>query len=109
MPEAFKSAGVVAGTSATTLYTCPTGRTAVARSIRLANNTTNTATVTVSWTDSSSGSTFVLDTTRAVYPTGAETVGNGGEVVVLESGDSLKVTASDAATIHATAAILELS
>ena len=109
MPSNYKSAGVVAGTNATTLYTCPTGRTALARSIRLANNTTNTATATLSWTDSSAGATFMLDTTRAVYPVGAETVGNDGDIVVLEPGDTLHVTASDTDTIHATAAILELS
>lgn len=109
MADAFRNKLATAGTSATTVYTCPAATTAIVRTIRLCNTGTNPVTVSVTLTDTSAGVTNELHSLGALYPVGGESIGNGNEVAVLEAGDIIKASASEASVVKVTLAVLEIT
>lgn len=110
MAETFKRAGGDVSSSGTTSYTAPTssGAVAIVLSISLANKTTSLVTATAEVIESDGttvGSTLIKD---ADIPAeiGLELVQNK---VVLEAGESLKLTTDSNNNLSATIAVLEIT
>ena len=83
----------LSSTDLTTLYTCPTNKTAVIKEIFICNvDTTNSTDITIAITDTSASTTFNLIKTK--------TVGNDDFLrldsadIILESGDIIKAQAN---------------
>lgn len=106
MANTFKNKGVVAGTTATTLYTVPASTTAVIHAIHACNISSAQRTITIQWTDNSASTTYRL-AYQAPIPVGSTLVFD--KPVNLETGDVLEVIADAAASVEMTAAILEIS
>ena len=110
MANTFKNGvSVAVGTSATTIYTCPSATTAVVIGVTLCNIKTTGVEGTLSVTDTSASAVAnVLKS--APIPSGSSVVVVGGEQkIVLEAGDILKVTASEASAIDVTLSVLEIT
>jgi hypothetical protein len=112
MAETFKNAKAAIGNTATTIYTCPSATTAIIIGCFIANvDGTNSADITLTWTDDSD-SDAITNICKAIgVPPGATLTPIGGSngKVVLQSGDVLKGTASAASDLEATVAVLEIS
>ena len=107
MPTFYKNAKVdLTSTDVTTLYTTPEAKTAVFRSILVADDSGSTSTITLTITNSAAA-VFVLYNVKA-------TVANGTvelltqPLVVLES-EILKVKAGDADKLHVVGSYIEIS
>ena len=97
------------GASVQTVYTCPSSTTAVIIGVTLCNIKTTGVEGTLSLTDSSASATVSV-LKSAPIPSGSSIVAVGGEQkIVLEAGDALKVTASEASAIDVTLSVLEIS
>ena len=107
MPTFYKNAKVdLTSTDVTILYTTPEAKTAVFRSILVADDSGSTSTITLTITNSAAA-VFVLYKDKA-------TVANGTvelltqPLVVLES-EILKVKAGDADKLHVVGSYIEIS
>ena len=110
MANTFKnkvSAGV--GTSTASVYTCPSATTAVVIGVTLCNLKSSGIEGTLQLTDTSAGATVSI-LKDAPIPSGSSVVVvGGGQKIVLEAGDILKVVASEAAAIDVTMSVLEIT
>jgi hypothetical protein len=102
----YKNAKVdLTATTATTLYTCPTARTAIIKSILVSEDSGNADTITVTITDSASA-VFSLFKTKAVSANA--TVELLTAPLVIEESEIVKVTAATANRLHVVASLLEV-
>jgi hypothetical protein len=102
----YKNAAVVlTSTGATDLYTCPSGRTAIVQSVNVANVDSSNRDVTVTLYDSSVATSYTV-IYNATVPVGVS-MNALSTPLVLEPGDIVRVQASAANTLHATASVLE--
>ena len=92
--------------SVTTLYTAPTAKTAIFRSILVADDSGNTSTITLTLTDTSS-SVFVLYNVKATTANG--TVELLSQPLVVQESEILKVTAANANRLHVVGSYIEIS
>lgn len=107
MANTFRNAQVVAGATATVLYTAPVATQSVIHAVYLSNaDGTNSINVTLEVTDTSAG-----QTRKVLYlvpvPAGSTIVLD--KPINLEATDVLKVTASVASMIEAFASVLEIT
>ena len=107
MANNYKNAKVdLTTTNATVLYTAPAATTVIVKSILVSEDSGNADTITLTITDSSSA-VFSLYNVKAV---GANTtVELLTAPLVLEEGDSLKMTAGTANELHVVASLLEVN
>ena len=106
MANQYKNAKVdLTATTATTLYTCPTARTAIIKSILVSEDSGNADTITVTITDSASA-VFSLFKVKAVSAN--TTVELLTAPLVVEESEILKVTAATANRLHVVASLLEV-
>ena len=110
MAEVFKNASKVSvsNSSADTIYTAPSSTTSIVLGVAIANKTSNTVALTLSFTDSSASTTTQM--IPAVQIPGNTTMEVlAGQKYILETGDSLKALADTATAIDITMGVLELS
>ena len=92
-------------TDLTTLYTVPTARTAVVKSLLVSNDSGSSCNIDITLVDSSSA-IFSLFKTKAVDTnTTTELL---SQPLIVQEGEALKVQASDANELHVVASILEI-
>jgi len=103
----YKNAKVdLTTTNATTLYTCPTAKTAIVKSILVSEDSGNADTITVTLTDAATA-VFSVFKVKAV---GANaTVELLTAPMVVEESEILKVTAATANRLHVVASLLEVT
>jgi len=103
----YKNAKVdLTTTDATTLYTCPTAKTAIVKSILVSEDSGNADTITVTLTDAATA-VFSVFKVKAV---GANaTVELLTAPMVVEESEILKVTAATANRLHVVASLLEVT
>ena len=110
MAETFKRAGGDVAATGTTSYTAPTssGAVAIVLSISLANKTTSviTATAEIIQSDGSTVASTLIKDADIPTETGLELVQNK---VVLEAGESLKLTTDSNNNLSATIAVLKIT
>jgi hypothetical protein len=107
MANKFRNAAIIANTSpGTILYTVPAQTTAVVHAIVIANITSSPVSATVQFIDASGSTTFRL-VTDAPIPAGGSLY--FPKPINLEAADSIRIVASNSASIEAFASILELS
>ena len=109
MPNTFRSNValniVVAGN---TVYTCPTSTQTTLIGMTLANKS-NTSTVTANVFLTRSAIDYAI-ISNATIPTGSALVPVGGDQkIVLQAGDSIKVTTSTASAVDAIVSLLEIT
>ena len=102
----YREALISSGSSETTLYTVPTDSAAIVRSLRVTNADAAVATITVTQYSSGSATAHYLLKSRNLSINATYDVFNGVPLV-LEGGDTLKVTASIAA-VHFYLSYLEM-
>ena len=107
MSNLYRNAKVdLTTTNATTLYTCPTAKRGIVKSILVSEDSGNADTITVTITDADSA-VFSLFKVKAV---GANTtVELLTAPLVVEESEILKVTAATANRLHVVASLLEVS
>ena len=100
------TATALTDTNATVVYTCPTSATAAFIAwINICDTSGGTGTATIQWVDSSASATWTIVNAKAIAANAAIDM----ELpIVLEPGDTLKVTA-DAATLHVIVTVLEVA
>lgn len=107
MANQYKNAKVdLTDTSDTTLYTCPTAKTAIVKSILVSADTIVAGAITVTITDASSN-VFSLFSAKAV--TANSTLELLTAPLVIEESEILKVQAAAGNTLHVIASLLEVS
>ena len=109
MANTFKSTITAnIGTSETASYTAPASTTTTIIGFTVSNTTINQVHVDVRFRKS--GGTFAYMVKGAPIPVGGSLVVVGGDQkVVLETGDSIRVTSSAAASVDTIASVLEIS
>ena len=93
-------------TGATTLYTAPTARTAIFKSLVVADDSGSTSTITVTLTDASTA-VFVLYNVQATAANG--TLELLDKPLVVQEGEIVKVTAANANRLHVIGSYIEIS
>ena len=102
------------GTSATTLYATPDGKTSIMLELDVANTTTNVVEASVELLDysvhPSTGWRYIVK--NAPIPAGGSLMVIAGQKVILEertggTGDSIRITSSAASSLDVVSAILE--
>ena len=107
MSTFYKNAKVdLTSTAATALYTTPTAKTAVFRSLLVSEDSGNADTITVTITDADSA-VFSLYKVKAVSAN--TTVELLSQPLVVEEAEILKVTAATANRLHVVGSYLEIS
>ena len=108
MPNTFKNfANANVGTTTTTVYTCPAATQTTVIGMTVANTTTNNITASVQVNHAGTDVFLVKD---AMVPAGGALVPVGGDQkLVLEAGDTIRVTSSIANSIDAIVSVLEIS
>ena len=106
MANSYKNAGFsLTTTNLTTLYTCPTGKTALVKTIQLNNDNGSAIQVEISVTDTSASATY------KIYheDLGADSTDNGVvSSLVLEAGDIIKIQAATANKIEGMISYMEI-
>ena len=106
MANNYKNAKVdLTSTSVTTLYTTPTAKTAIVKSIIVSEDSGNADTITLTLTNSASA-VFSLFKPKAVSAN--TTVELLSAPLVVEESEILKVTAATANRLHVVASLLEI-
>ena len=106
MANNYKNAKLdLTATSVTTLYTCPTAKTAIFKSILVSEDSGNADTITVTLTNAASA-VFSLFKVKTV---GANTtIELLTAPLVVEEGEIIKVNAATANRLHVVASFLEI-
>ncbi len=106
MANAYKNAGFnLSTTNLTTVYTCPTDRTAIIKSIQINNDHSGVIQTEISVTDTSASTTFKIYHKDIA----ADTTDNGVVApLVLESGDIVKIQVDTANKIEGMISYLEI-
>jgi hypothetical protein len=108
MPNTFKNfKSKSVGTSAATVYTCPSATQTTVIGLSVANTTSSPITTDVYIT--SGGTDFFLIKSGVVPVGGSLVVVGGDQKVVLEAADALKLVTSAATSADAVASVLEIS
>lgn len=107
MATAFKNAIKASVTSVTTVYTAPAATTAVVVGLIVNNRSGSDTTITVDVIDSSASVTSNLRTSAPLPAASADAVLDYNSRVVLETGDSIRLTAANACDV--VCAVMELS
>lgn len=106
MANTYKNAAVVlTSTGATDLYTAPSNTRSLVQSVNIANVDGSDRYATVTWYDASAGASYTL-LYNGFLPAGTS-MNALDTPCVLEPGDIIRVQASAANTLHATASIME--
>ena len=106
MSNLYRNAKVdLTTTNATTLYTCPTVKRAIVKSILVSEDSGNADTITVTITDADSA-VFSLFKTKAVSANATAELLTAP--LVVEESEILKVTAATANRLHVVASLLEV-
>ena len=106
MANVYKNAGFnLSTTNLTTVYTCPTDRTAIIKSIQINNDHSGVIQTEISVTDTSASTTFKIYHKDIA----ADTTDNGVVApLVLESGDIVKIQVDTANKIEGMISYLEI-
>lgn len=108
MPNTFKNSfSKSVGTSAATVYTCPSATQTTVIGLSIANTTTGTISADAYIT--SGGTDYYLVKSATVPVGGSLVVVGGDQKTVLEAGDILKVVTSAASSADVVCSILEIS
>ena len=106
MATAFKNVATIpAGTSDTTIYTCPIATTAIVKIINVYNSHSGSVTVLRKITDSSASVTVILDENSLAASANSSLTGP----FVLEESDTLLVNCTTGGVISVSASVLEVS
>ena len=109
MAITYKNARAALGTTYATVYTCPSGTTAIVLMAQAANvDGTATADVSAQWLDNSNADVATRIVETLAVPADAAVNLLGGPVV-LEAGDAFQAKASAAGDIELTLAISEIT
>ncbi len=109
MANAFKSAGTnTVGVTKTTVYTAPASTTSTAIGMSISNVLPSTS-ITVDVILGKGGSEFFLVKGAPILPGGALVAIGGDQKIVLETGNTLKVTSSNAVSADVIVSVLEVS
>ena len=109
MAQTFKNARAVLADTATTVYTCPAGTTAIIIGCQVANvDNANIMDLQFWWTDSSNTDAVTYLGYDIEVPSKSAYEPVSGKIV-LEAGDSIRGLGSTASKLEATVSILELS
>lgn len=100
----INSAVALTTTSATDLYTVPSGCSALVQSVTVANESVSSANITATFTDSSNATAYTI-LYQAAIPTGAS-ANILDRPLALEQGDKISLTAGTANAFDVTASIL---
>lgn len=106
MAATYKSVGASTTTTATAMYTCPAAKTAYVMLARATNKSGGTDTLTFSWNDTSASATYNLTDTLSIPSKG--TVRLLEDRLVLETGDSIKISSAVAASMDVIISIMEV-
>ena len=98
MANDFINKQSVGVTTVTSVYTAPTGMTSIILELDIANTTSSTITADVQLEDDSASTAAYIVKTAPISPGGTLQI-IGGQKVILESDDAIKVTASGAADV----------
>ncbi len=93
-------------TNATVLYTAPSAKTAVFKSILVSEDSGNADTITVTLTDAGAA-VFSLFRVKAVAAN--TTVELLSQPLIIETGEIIKITAATANRLHVVASFMEIS
>tara|TARA_R100000278_G_scaffold18607_1_gene18340 strand:+ start:1499 stop:1822 length:324 start_codon:yes stop_codon:yes gene_type:complete len=106
MANVYKNAGFsLTTTNLTTLYTCPTGKTTLVKTIQLNNDNGSAIQVEISVTDTSASATYKIYHKDLA----ADTTDNGVVApLVLEAGDIIKIQAATANKIEGMISYMEI-
>ena len=106
MSNVYKNSGFsLTTTNLTTLYTCPTGKTTLVKTIQLNNDDSSAIQVEISVTDTSASSTY------KIYhkDLGADSTDNGVVApLVIEAADIIKIQAATANKIEGMISYMEI-
>ena len=108
MAQTFKNSRAVLADTATTVYTCPAGTTAVVIGCQVSNVDTSAVDLQLWWTDASNADAVTSLGYDISIPAASAYEPIGGKLV-LEAGDVIKGLGSVASDLEATVSILELS
>ena len=108
MAQTFKNARAVLADTATTVYTCPAGTTAIVIGCQVTNIDAAAVDLQFWWTDASNTNAITYLGYDISIPTKAAYEPVSGKLV-LEAGDTVKGLGSVASDLEATISILELS
>lgn len=109
MAQTFKNARAVLADTATTVYTCPAGTTAIVIGCQVTNvDNANNCDLQFWWTDSSNTDAITSLAYDVIVPSRASYEPIGGKLV-LEAGDTVKGLGSAASDLEVSLSILELS
>ena len=106
MANVYKNAGFsLTTTNLTTLYTCPTGKTTLVKTIQLNNDDSSAIQVEISVTDTSASATYKIYHKDLA----ADTTDNGVVApLVLEAGDIIKIQTATANKIEGMISYMEI-
>jgi len=106
MANIYKNAGfALDSTSLTTVYTVPSGRTAIVKNIQISNTHTGDNLVRISLTDTSASATYKF--AHNTMATGT-TANAALSPIIMEAGDLLKIQVGTADTIEGVVSYLEI-
>jgi hypothetical protein len=110
MANNFKSSGTSAiGTTKTTAYTAPASTTTTVIGLSVSNILTTETSVKVDVILSKGASEFYIVRGAPVLPGGALVAVGGDQKLVLETGNSIKIVSSNAASVDVIVSVLEVS
>ena len=111
MANTFKNAASAAtGTSEVSVYTVGSGTTSTVIGLTCANVTsTSPIKVSIRFYDSSASAHFYIVKNAEIFEGGALVAVGGDQKLVLNAGDILKVTASEASAIDVFASVLQIT
>ena len=98
MANDFKGVQSVGVTSVTTVYTAPASKDSIILELDIANTTASAVTASAEVLDSSAGTDAYI-VKDAPIPAGSSLQVISGQKVILETGDSIRVTASGACDV----------
>lgn len=108
MAQTFKNARANLASTATEVYTCPAGTTAMVIGCQVANADGSSRTLQLWWTDSSASNAITYFGYNVTVPVSSAYEPISGKVV-LEAGDKIVGLGSTANSLHVSLSILEIN